>query len=461
MKRAICMPSTNSKWPSTASRMRARRMARSASLWLRMPVSSRASVVTRSAANCMISTASMPPSDRPARANLPAGIWSTTQRAALSQLSQIASGARRQSGTTISASPESAATWSAYSRGEQSMPGSRSSAVLFIGSSRRERSLGAAAGIPMAGHGRRRFARHRLRSRHPARPVPRAGAVVHLHRSHPDQHRELADRAQLRLQRRHGNLRLHLGLHRGDRLCPHDGARGLGARRRPHLPPRLAALRRAHPLVRRLLGPGRLGVDRPRHAGADRGDGAARPGPESLSGHPRGRAAEVPPGQSRRVAALHRPAGVLPLRAAGRRPLAVLYLLFSAIIALSWHYNSLEQLIPAWVARQIYPIDKTNIDILRFLHFLAIAWLVRLAVPAKAPFLRWRIFEPLRRCGEHSLQIFCLGIFLALTAQVVVAQNEDSIVSQIGMSVAGLLIMSVAAYGAAWYKRGPAIEDAA
>src|SRR6266851_4755175 len=147
-----------------------------------------------------------------------------------------------------------------------------------------------------------------------------------------------------------------------------------------------------------------------------------------------------------------------------RRPLAavaVLYLLFSAFIALSWHYNSLEQLIPAWVARQIYPIDKTNIDILRFLHFLAIAWLVRLAVPADAPFLRWRVFEPLRRCGEHSLQIFCLGIFLALSAQVVVAQNEDSIVSQIGMSVAGLLIMSVAAYGAAWYKRGPAIEDAA
>ena len=141
--------------------------------------------------------------------------------------------------------------------------------------------------------------------------------------------------------------------------------------------------------------------------------------------------------------------------------LAVLYLLFSAFITLSWHYNPLERLVPAWVARQIYPIDKTNIDILRFLHFLAIAWLVRLAVPAKAPFLRWRIFEPLRRCGEHSLQIFCLGIFLALSAQVVVAQNEDSIVSQIGMSIAGLLIMSAAAYGAAWYKRGPAIEDAA
>src|SRR5262245_59480676 len=94
--------------------------------------------------------------------------------------------------------------------------------------------------------------------------------------------------------------------------------------------------------------------------------------------------------------------------------LAVLYLLFSAFIALSWHYNPLEQLVPAWVARQIYPIDKTNIDSLRFLHFLALAWLVRQLVPADAPFLRWRVFEPLRRCGEQSLLIFCIGTFLAL-----------------------------------------------
>ena len=73
--------------------------------------------------------------------------------------------------------------------------------------------------------------------------------------------------------------------------------------------------------------------------------------------------------------------------------LAVLYLLFSAFIALSWHYNPLEQLIPDLITRHIYPIDKTNIDMLRFVHFLAIAWLVRLAVPAKAPFLRWRILR--------------------------------------------------------------------
>src|SRR5262249_18429153 len=79
-----------------------------------------------------------------------------------------------------------------------------------------------------------------------------------------------------------------------------------------------------------------------------------------------------------------------------RRPISVvaaLYLLFAAFITLGWHYNPLQNLVPNWITRILYPIDKTNVDILRFAHFLAIAWLVRLAVPSDAAFLKWRVFE--------------------------------------------------------------------
>jgi hypothetical protein len=134
--------------------------------------------------------------------------------------------------------------------------------------------------------------------------------------------------------------------------------------------------------------------------------------------------------------------------------LAVAFVLFAALIALSWHYNPLERLIPVWVSRVIYPIDKTNIDILRFLHFLAIAWLVRVAVPIDASALKWPIWRPLRRCGEASLLIFCIGTFLALSGQVIVGYYEDSIVSQIVVSMLGIAIMCVAAYIAAWFKGG-------
>ena len=140
---------------------------------------------------------------------------------------------------------------------------------------------------------------------------------------------------------------------------------------------------------------------------------------------------------------------------------ALAYLVFSAVIATSWRYNSVAALIPSWVGRIIYPIDKTNIDVLRVVHFLAIAYLVRLVVPASARFLRWRILEPIRRCGEHSLQIFCLGTFLSLSAEIILADYEDSIVAQVIVSLSGIAVMCAAAYAARWYKRGPVQEAAA
>jgi hypothetical protein len=138
---------------------------------------------------------------------------------------------------------------------------------------------------------------------------------------------------------------------------------------------------------------------------------------------------------------------------------ALLFMVFSAFIVLSWQYNSLERLIPEWLARQIYPIDKTNIDILRFLHFLALAWFVRLAVRPNAHYLKSPLLVPIRRCGEHSLQIFCLGTFLALSAQIVVDHYENSALSQVAVSLGGIAIMCGAAYVAAWFKATPSVED--
>jgi hypothetical protein len=139
--------------------------------------------------------------------------------------------------------------------------------------------------------------------------------------------------------------------------------------------------------------------------------------------------------------------------------LAALFIVFSAFIVLSWQYNSLERLVPDWVGRQIYPIDKTNIDILRFLHFLALAWFVRLFVRPNARYLKSPLLVPIRRCGEHSLQIFCLGTFLALSAQLLVDHFENSALSQIGASLGGIIVMCLVAHVAAWLKAKPANEE--
>jgi hypothetical protein len=76
-------------------------------------------------------------------------------------------------------------------------------------------------------------------------------------------------------------------------------------------------------------------------------------------------------------------------------------------------------------------------------------------VRPNASFLKWHLMKPIRRCGEHSLLIFCLGTFLAVTAQIIVARYEELIVSQVAVSLAGLAVMSLAAYVANWFKVGP------
>ena len=131
---------------------------------------------------------------------------------------------------------------------------------------------------------------------------------------------------------------------------------------------------------------------------------------------------------------------------------AGLYIAFAAFIALSWQYNWLERLVPDVVARYLYPIDKTNVDVLRIVHFTAIAWLVRVAVPRDAAFLKWPVLLPIRRCGEHSLQVFCIGTFLALTASVIASHLEGSVVFQIAVSLAGIAIMCIIAYVAHWFR---------
>jgi hypothetical protein len=102
----------------------------------------------------------------------------------------------------------------------------------------------------------------------------------------------------------------------------------------------------------------------------------------------------------------------------------------------------------------IYPIDKTTLDPLRLAHFLALAYLAQRLVPAAAPFLRWPVAAPLRRCGEHSLLVFCLGTFLSFSAQVWIEAVGGSIAAQIAASVVGIALLTAAAYVAAWYKTG-------
>jgi len=134
-------------------------------------------------------------------------------------------------------------------------------------------------------------------------------------------------------------------------------------------------------------------------------------------------------------------------------PTAVVYLLIAGFIALSWEFNALGRMVPDWLGRLIYPIDKTTLDPLRLLHFLALAYLAQLLIRPDATFLRWPLASPLRRCGEHSLLVFCIGTFLSFSAHIALDAWGPTLTAQLLVSALGIGVLIAVAYIADWYKK--------
>ena len=121
--------------------------------------------------------------------------------------------------------------------------------------------------------------------------------------------------------------------------------------------------------------------------------------------------------------------------------LAVLYLLFSLVIALSWRIKPLEALIPEALANLLYPLDKSNLDPLRLLHFLAIAVLAAWFVPRNWPWLTTPVMRGAICCGQNSLPIYCLGVLLAFAGHMVLFDISDGLAMQIAVSLVGIAAM--------------------
>jgi hypothetical protein len=132
--------------------------------------------------------------------------------------------------------------------------------------------------------------------------------------------------------------------------------------------------------------------------------------------------------------------------------IAAAYVAFAFVVALTWHLPRLGHYVPRWFEELVYPIDKTNLDVLRFAHFLALAALTVHFIPRDWPPLRSPWLRPAIICGQHSLEIFCLGVFLAFAAHFLKVEVSGGILMQVVVSFAGIAIMIAAAWLIEWYK---------
>jgi hypothetical protein len=133
------------------------------------------------------------------------------------------------------------------------------------------------------------------------------------------------------------------------------------------------------------------------------------------------------------------------------------YLVFALILTLAASFESLRELTPKWLYDTVNPNDKTNLAPYRVLHFVVIALLVTRFLPKDWKGLRWVGFDPLIKCGQQSLPVFCVGVFLSFLGYFLLAISSGTLLIQTLISAAGIAVMCGIAYYADWSKRADRI----
>lgn len=133
--------------------------------------------------------------------------------------------------------------------------------------------------------------------------------------------------------------------------------------------------------------------------------------------------------------------------------LGVIYLGFAAAMTLSAQIPELARIFPSVLFDAFNPNDKTSLAPYRVVHLAILASIVVRFIPIDWPGLRASVFRPLIKCGQQSLAVFCVGIFLAFIAHFVLETTSDTFFSQLLVGAAGLSIMTAVAYYRSWSKQ--------
>jgi len=146
------------------------------------------------------------------------------------------------------------------------------------------------------------------------------------------------------------------------------------------------------------------------------------------------------------IRAIHKLQELVVLRAA-----AGLYLLFALAVTVAGKFPQ-AGIVPDLLRDALLP-DRENLAPHRVLHFLALAFLFTYMVPRDWSGFRWQTLQPVIKCGQEWLAVFCAGVFLSFAGHLVLITGPDSLAMHVLVSLAGILIMTGVAYYVSWSKQ--------
>ncbi len=137
----------------------------------------------------------------------------------------------------------------------------------------------------------------------------------------------------------------------------------------------------------------------------------------------------------------------LRLRAVVIAAAVYVVVVFAAFIALK--ELDAGALVPAWLQ---HAFGKTLLGPLRMLHFIALAIVVTRLIPRDWPPLSSWMLRPAILCGQHSLEVFCLGVILAFASYVAILGVSGSFLIRMLVNAGGILTMIGVSALISWYN---------
>jgi hypothetical protein len=131
----------------------------------------------------------------------------------------------------------------------------------------------------------------------------------------------------------------------------------------------------------------------------------------------------------------------------------IAYMILGLVMTMAGKFPDFGALFPRWLYSTFNPNDKTFLAPYRFIHFVVIVILVVRFVPKDWPGLEWKVWDPVIVCGQQSLAVFCVGVFLSFVAHFLLSLSSGSVFVQVLVSIAGIAAMTTVAYYISWSKR--------
>jgi hypothetical protein len=139
--------------------------------------------------------------------------------------------------------------------------------------------------------------------------------------------------------------------------------------------------------------------------------------------------------------------------------LGVAYLIFAFVLNMAGRFPAFGDTLPTWLHDAFLAGDRANLPPYRILHFIVLALFVTRLIPKNWRGLTSPIFKPLIVCGEQSLSVFCVGVFLSFAAHLALVTGSGSLAQQVMVSLGGITIMILAANYVSWSKRQDSFKD--